>query len=249
MAADVIYPDDPMDMVAVPFIWPGTDLSYPLGTDSLGRDLAAGLVHGSRVSLLVGIFAALIGLFIGIPIGAASGYFGGWIDATLMKLTEIFQTIPGFLLAIIILAIGEPSVRLVVIAIGVVSWPMVARLVRSEVRTLRTAEFVMAARALGYSSIRIIIQEILPNGMPSIFVATSVLVANGILLEAGISFLNLSDPNLVSWGSLIGSGRSMLRTEWYLTALPGLAIIMTVLALNLLGDRLTDFFNPGARQR
>jgi peptide/nickel transport system permease protein len=249
LAADLIYPGDPLDMVAPPLVWPGQDLAYPLGTDALGRDLAAGIVHGSRVSLMVGVFAALIGLVIGTTVGALAGYFGGIIDNVLVRLTELFQTIPTILLVIVILAIGDPSVSLIVLAIGIASWPMIARLARAQFMALREADFVMAARGLGYGTGRIILREILPNALPTLVVATSVLVANGILAEAGLSFLNLGDPNRVSWGSLIGSGRTMLRDEWYLTALPGLAIVLTVLSVNIIGDRLTDILNPRSAVR
>jgi peptide/nickel transport system permease protein len=244
MAANQIYPTDPLDMVAQSLLWPGQDMAYPLGTDALGRDLAAGIVHGARISLLVGFFAALIGLMIGTTIGALAGYFGGIVDNVLVRLTELFQTIPAILLVIVILAIGDSSVFLIVLSIGLASWPMIARLARSQFMTLREADFVMAARGLGYGTPRIIVREILPNALPTIVVATSTLVANGILAEAGLSFLNLSDPNQVSWGSLIGNGRAMLRDEWYLAALPGLAIILTVLSINIIGDRLTDILNP-----
>lgn len=249
ITANLIYPTDPLDMVAPALLWPGQDMDYPLGTDALGRDLAAGIVHGARVSLLVGFFAALVGLVIGTTIGALAGYFGGIVDNVLVRLTELFQTIPAILLVIVILAIGDPSVFLIVLSIGLASWPMIARLARSQFMALREADFVMAARGLGYGTTRIIVREILPNALPTIVVATSVLVANGILAEAGLSFLNLGDPNQVSWGSLIGSGRTMLRNEWYLTALPGLAIVLTVLSVNIIGDRLTDILNPrsGAR--
>jgi peptide/nickel transport system permease protein len=249
LIANLIYPGDPLDMVALPLLWPGQDIAYPLGTDSLGRDVAAGIVHGARVSLLVGFFAALIGLVIGTTIGALAGYFGGVMDNVLVRLTELFQTIPTILLVIVILAIGDPSVFLIVLSIGISSWPMIARLARSQFMALREADFVIAARGLGYSTPRIIVMEILPNALPTIVVATSVLVANGILAEAGLSFLNLGDPNQVSWGSLIGNGRTMLRNEWYLTALPGVAIILTVLSINIIGDRLTDILNPRSGTR
>jgi peptide/nickel transport system permease protein len=236
-------------MVDAPLLWPGENWAHPLGTDQLGRDVAAGIVHGARVSLLVGFFAALIGLVIGTAIGATSGYFGGILDNILVRITELFQTIPTILLVIVILAIGDPSVPLIVFAIGIASWPMIARLARAQFMTLRDADFVMAARGLGYGTARIILSEILPNALPTIVVATSVLVANGILAEAGLSFLNLGDPNQVSWGSLIGNGRSMLRSEWYLSALPGLAIVLTVLSVNIIGDRLTDILNPRSGSR
>ncbi len=244
LGASVLFPGDPQDMVGAPVLWPGQDPDFPLGTDSLGRNVAAGLAYGARVSLLVGAAAALTGLVIGTIVGAVGGYFGGWLDNALARLTELFQTVPTFLLVIVLVTIGQPSARLIAGAIGVASWPTVARLVRAQFRSLRSADFVVAARSLGYSTPRIIFLEILPNAMAPIVVTTSVLVANAILTEAGLSFLNMGDPNLVSWGSMIGEGRPMLRTAWFLTALPGIAVAVTVLSLNLVGDGLNDVLNP-----
>ncbi|WP_081952628.1 ABC transporter permease [Rhizobium sp. YS-1r] len=249
LLADPLYPGDPLDMVPDPFLWPGDDLMFPLGTDSLGRDLTAGIIHGSRASLLVGFSSAVLGLLIGTTVGSIAGYFGGWIEDVLVRITEIFQTIPTMLLIIVILAIGDTSLNLIALSIGLASWPMIARLARAEFKSLREADFVMAARGLGYGTPRIIVSEILPNALPTLIVAASVLVANGILLESAVSFLNLGDPNVVSWGSLIGAGRTQIRTEWYLSALPGIAIVLTVLSLNIVGDRLTDILNPKSRER
>ncbi len=242
--ADWLFPGDPQDMVAAPTLWPGEDPAFPLGTDSLGRDIASGLAHGALVSLLVGVSAAAIGLAIGMTVGALGGYFGGWVDTILERVTVLVQTIPTFLLVIVIVAIGQPNARVIALAIGLASWPTVARLVRAQFRALRHADFVMAARSLGYGTPRIILGEILPNAMAPVIVTVSVLVANAILTEAGLSFLNLGDPNLVSWGSMIGDGRALLRTAWFVAALPGAAIAITVLALNLAGDGLNDVLNP-----
>jgi peptide/nickel transport system permease protein len=242
--ADVLYPDDPLDMVGPPVLWPGENPEFPLGTDSLGRDVLAGLVHGSRVSLLVGVVAAAIGLAIGTVVGAVGGFFGGRVDAWLLRVVELFQTTPTFLLVVVIVAIGEPTVQTIAVAIGIASWPTVARLVRAQFRSLREADFVMAARSLGYGNVRIIVQEIMPNALPPIIVAASVMIANAILTEAGLSFLNMRDPNLISWGGMIGSGRDLLRTAWFLTALPGAAIALAVLSLNLVGDGLNEILNP-----
>jgi peptide/nickel transport system permease protein len=249
LAADWLYPGDPQDMVAQPLLWPFQDMSFPLGTDSLGRDIAAGIVHGARVSLLIGFSAAFIGLVIGTLIGAVGGYFGGLVDDLLVRVTELFQTIPSFLLAIVIVAIGEPSLPVIACAIGIASWPTIARLVRAQFRSLRQQDFVMAARSLGYGNARIIFLEILPNALPPVVVTTSVMVAGAILTETGLSFLNMGDPNLVSWGNMIGAGRDMLRTAWFLTAIPGCVTAITVLSLNLIGDGLNDVFNPRMRQR
>lgn len=244
LLAPVLYPDDPLSMVARPFIWPGTNAAYPLGTDSLGRDVLSGILHGARVSLLVGIVATVIGLAVGLIIGSTAGYFGGWVDDLLVKLIEIVQTLPSFVLLVVVVAIAQPSVPVVTIAIGIVSWPTVARLVRSEFRSIREKDYVVAARSLGYGHIRIIVREILPNALPPIIVTASVMVASAILMESALSFMGLGDPNLVSWGSMIGDGRELLRTAWYLTAIPGVAIVFTVLALNLIGDGLNDALNP-----
>lgn len=249
LLANVLFPGDPLDMVAMPLQWPGQEAGYWLGTDSLGRDVAAGLAHGARVSLSVGAVAAGIALSIGVLIGAVGGYFSGWVDDLLVRLTEMIQTIPTFLLVIVIVAIGQPSVKVIVFAIGAASWPVIARLVRAEFRALREAEFVLAARSQGFGDAWIIFREILPNALPPVVVTTSVLVATAILMESALSFLGMGDPNVVSWGGMIGEGREMLRTAWYLTAVPGVAIILTVLSLNLVGDGINDAFNPRLRGR
>ncbi len=242
--APLLFPEDPLSMVARPLLWPGQSPAYPLGTDSLGRDVLACLVHGARVSLVVGAAAAAVGLVAGTLIGAVAGYFGGRVDDLLVKLIEVFQTIPGFILLIVLVAIAQPSIPSITVAIGLVSWPSVARLVRAEFRSLREKEFVMAARALGYGHARIIFGEILPNALPPVIVISSVTVATAILMESALSFMGLGDPNVVSWGSMIGAGREMLRTAWYLSAVPGIAIVFAVLALNLIGDGLNDALNP-----
>jgi peptide/nickel transport system permease protein len=249
LLAPQIYPGDPLDMVAQPLLWPGQDASHPLGSDSLGRDVIAGMAHGARVSLAVGVVAAVLSLVIGVLVGSTAGYFGGRIDDVLVRITELFQTMPSFLFVTVVVAIGQPSVQMIAFAIGLASWPMIARLVRAEFRTLRETEFVLAARSHGFSHARIIFQEILPNALPPVIVTTSVLVASAILIESALSFLGMGDPNAVSWGSMIGAGRELLRTSWYLTALPGAAIVLTVLALNLVGDGLNDAFNPRLRGR
>ncbi len=247
--APLIYPGDPLDMVAQPFLWPGQDPQFPLGTDSLGRDVAAGIVHGSQVSLQIGFSAVLVSLAIGTVVGALAGYFGGTIDDVLVHITELFQTFPTFLLVVVLVAIGNPSIGLISSAIGIASWPTIARLVRAEFRSLRASDFVLAARSQGFSSLRIIFQEMLPNALPSIIVTTSVMVASSILIESALAFLGFGDPNRVSWGSMIGAGRESLRTAWFLTALPGGALVLTVLSLNLVGDALNDALNPRLRRR
>ncbi|MDO1583821.1 ABC transporter permease [Rhizobium oryzicola] len=244
LAAPYLFPGDPLEMVARPFLWPGQNPAYPLGTDSMGRDVLAGIVHGARISLTVGIAATLIGLTIGVLVGAIAGYFGGVVDDVLVKLIEIFQTLPSFVLLVVLVAIAQPNVLTVTSAIGIITWPMVARLTRAEFRAIREKDYVLAARSLGYGHVRIVFREILPNALPPIIVTSSVMVAGAILMEAALSFMGLGDPNRVSWGSMIGAGRDVIRTAWYLTALPGLAIVFTVISLNLISDGLNDALNP-----
>lgn len=244
LTAGLWFPGDPLEMVGAPYLAPGEDGEFPLGTDLMGRDLLAGLMHGARVSLLVGGMAALIALLIGVGIGALAGFYRGRLDSVLMRVTEFFQTIPAFLLAIILVAVLQPSLWAIVLALGVTSWTGVARLTRGEFLALREREFVRAAEALGASPLRLMVREILPNALTPIIVSTALLVANAILSEAGLAFLGLGDPNHVSWGSMVGSGREALRTAWYMTALPGAAVMLTVLALNLLGDALNTALNP-----
>ena len=249
IAAATVYPGDPWDMVAQPFLWPGDDAAYPLGTDMMGRDLATGLVHGAMVSLFIGLVATAMAVVIGVGVGSLAGYYGGRVNDALMRVTELFQTLPPFIFAIVVVAILQPSVRTVVLAIGLVSWPAVARLVRGEFIALREREFVLAGIALGMSDARIIVTQILPNALPAIIVTASLNVATAILLEAGLSFLGLGDPNVMSWGTIIGAGRDALRTAWYIAALPGVAILITVLSVNLVGDGLNDALNPRLRNR
>lgn len=249
LTASWFFPGDPLAIVAEPFIWPGADQAHPLGTDSLGRDVLAGIAHGAAVSLKVGLSATALGLLIGVGIGAAVGYFGGWVDIVLSRVVEIFQILPNFVMLVVIVAIAQPSVTTLSFAIAIVTWPTVARLARAEFQSIREKDFVMAARSLGYGHVRIIIAEILPSALPPIIVTASVMVASAILMESALSFMGLGDPNVVSWGAMIGSGREYLRTAWYLCALPGFAIMLTVLALNLLGDALNEVLNPRGRRR
>jgi peptide/nickel transport system permease protein len=238
------YPASPWRMAGRPFVAPFAMDRFPLGTDTLGRDIAAGLAHGARVSLLIGLVSTGVALLIGVPLGAAAGYFGGWIDDAAMRFTEFFQTIPSFALAIVIVAILQPTLGSIVLAIGVVSWPPVARLVRGEVMSLRTREYVQAAVTLGLSTPRIIFGQVLPNAVAPIIVMASLMVASAILLESALSFLGLGDPNMMTWGFMVGAGRTRLMDAWWISFFPGFAIFLTVLALNLVGEGLNDALNP-----
>ena len=243
-AAPLLYPTSPWRMVQRPFLEPFAMPGFPLGTDTVGRDVAAGLAHGALVSLLVGLVSTLAALLIGVPVGALAGYFGGLVDDVLMRLTEFFQTVPSFALAIVIVAIFQPSIVSIVAAIAIVSWPPVARLVRAEFLSLRTREYVEAAVLSGQGHARIIFVQMLPNAMSPLIVLASLMVATAILLESSLSFLGLGDPNLMSWGYMIGAARTVVRQAPYLSILPGLAILFTVLALNLVGEGLNDALNP-----
>ncbi len=248
LLAPVLFPFSPWDMRGVPFMRPG-ELGFLLGSDSLGRDVAAGIAHGANVSLLVGAVSTVVALAIGVSLGAVAGYFGGAIDDAVMRFTEFFQTIPSFVFAVVLVAIFTPSIGSIVVAIAVVSWPPVTRVVRAEFLSLRSREFVQAAEVLGKSRSAIVFREILPNALSPIIVLASLMVATAILLESSLSFLGLGDPNMMSWGFLIGSGRSVIRLAWWMSVFPGLAIFVTVLALNLVGEGLNDALNPRLARR
>ncbi len=247
--ADLLYPDDPLMMIAQPLLWPGTESAYPFGTDSLGRNIAAGIAHGARVSLLVGFGTTAVALLIGTAVGAIAGYYEGMVGDILMRITELFQTIPQFMLAIVLLAILGPSVETIIASLTIVSWPPIARLTRAEFIVLRNREFVQSCHIIGMSDARIILTQILPNAMPPIVVMSSVLIATAILMEAGLSFLGLGDPNVLTWGTMIGMGKDQLREAWYIVVVPGLALLITALALNLVGEGLNDALNPRLREQ
>lgn len=249
LSAPLLFPRGPLAMVARPLLWPGQEPAYPLGSDILGRDLLAGIFYGSRISLIIGTAATLAAGIIGVILGSMAGYLGGWVDDVLMRLTELFQTIPPFIFTLVIVAILRPSMRTIVVALAITSWPQVARLVRGEFIALRDREFVQACHGVGMSNLRIVFSEILPNAMAPVIVMASIMVAMAILAEASLAFLGLGDPNVMSWGNIIAGGREMLRTAWYITAIPGVAIILTVLALNLIGDALNDALNPHLKNR
>lgn len=249
LTADWAYPRDPLSLAGRPLQWPGANPRFLLGTDNSGRDIAAQIFHGARISLLIGLVATGIAILIGIVVGALAGYHGGWVDDVLMRVTEAFQTLPNFLLLLVLVAVFGSDITTVTVAIGVVSWPAPARLTRAEFLSLRTREFVEACRTLGMGDMRIIFREILPNALPPVIVYASVVMAVAILLESALAFLRLSDPNVASWGNLIGLGRDVLRAQWYVSAIPGVAILATVLAVSLVGQGLNDALNPRLKGR
>ncbi len=249
LSAGWLYPADPLRIVAMPEIWPFTDARYPLGTDSLGRDMLSLIVHGARATLLIGLVASVMATTLGVAVGAAAAWFGGWVDEVLMRIAELFQIIPNVVFVLTVVAVLGPRIENIIIAVGLVSWQPIARLTRAEFLSFKEREFVLACRACGMGNVRIALGEILPNVMPPVIVLSSLVIAGAILYESVISFLGLGDPNLASWGRLVGEGRTLIRSSWYICAVPGVAIMLAVLALNLIGDGLNDALNPKLRDR
>lgn len=241
--ADLIYPGDPWRMVARPNL-PPLSPGFPAGTDMLGRDLTAGLVHGSRATLAVAVSVVAFAVNLGVVLGLLAGYFGEVVDELIIRITEFFQTIPGFLLTIMIVAVLSPTRWTVVFAITLISWPPIVRIVRAEVLSLRRLDWVRAARVSGLSHLRIALLHVLPNVLPQVVVQASLLIAGAVMIESGISFLGLGSRDSVSWGFLLASGRTSFSVNWWLSTLPGLAIFLTVLAFNLVGDGLERWLDP-----
>jgi peptide/nickel transport system permease protein len=242
-----LYVTDPFSMVWAPKTPPGED-GYILGTDYLGRDVLAGIIYGARASLAVGTAAALCTVLIGVLLGASAGFYGGFIDTLLMRITEFFQVLPPLLFAMVLVTLFRPSLSIIALSIGMVSWPGVARITRGEFLKIREREFVMAARSIGARNGRIIWRVILPNALPTLIVSATLVIGVAILFEAGLSFLGLSDPNIMSWGYMIGASREYIFESWWAVTFPGFIIFLTVLSVSLVGDGLTDAFNPKLRQ-
>ncbi|MCM2477295.1 ABC transporter permease [Rhizobium sp. CG5] len=237
IAAPILAPFGPWELAGRAYLPP---LSGPhlLGTDTLGRDVLSGVIYGARVSLIVGIASTAAAIMIGTIVGGLAGYFGGIVDDLLMRFTEFLQTMPGLALALVMVAVLGPSMWSVVLAISLVTWAPVARLIRAEFFSLRGREFIMAATVIGESHWKIITSHMLPNALAPIISVGSLKVASGILTESTISFLGLGDVNRISWGMMIGMAQSNLRDAWWMSVFPGLALFATVLALTLISDSL-----------
>ena len=244
-----LYRVDPLAMVGVPFTEPFTADNAWLGTDQLGRDVLAGLVNGGAMTLAVGALAAFLSLLIGITLGALAGFYGKWIDLLLMRMTEFFQVLPALLFAMVIVTLFAPSMTTIAIAIGIVSWTGVARLTRGEFLRLKTLEFILAERAAGAKTSRLIWRVILPNALAPLLVSATFAVGSAILFEAGLSYLGLGDPNVWSWGRMIGDGRQYVLDAWWVVTWPGLLIFLTVLSITLVADGLNQALNPKLRDR
>ncbi len=228
-----------------PFVISGGSLAppsvaFPMGTDALGRDVLSGVLYGARTSLSIASAVALIALACGATIGVLSGYRSGWTDNLLMRATELFQVIPRFFFVIIAIALFGPGLSRMVLALGLTSWPTLARVVRGEVIAMRDLDFVRAAEAAGATASRIAWRQLLPNVTPSIVVVLGLLVGQVLLLEATLGFLGLGDPGAISWGTMAAQAQGFLRVAWWLALFPGLAITLTVLGVNLLADAFSS---------
>ena len=244
-----LYGTSANKMVSRPFLGPGSELAPPLGTDYLGRDILAGIIGGGRATLIVAAVAAAMPMTIGIVVGSLAGYFGGWIDALLMRFTEVFQVMPGLLFSMVVIFLLGPGTRNETLAIGLTLWPLAARLARAEFLRLREMEYVKAARAIGCGDLRIMFRTILPNAMPPLLVSATLTVVIAILFHSGLAFLGMVDVNTISWGSMLGKNRGYALTAWWMVFFPGIAIVVTGLSISLVGDGLQDAFNPKLRGR
>ena len=238
---------DPFEMVATPLTGPGEQTI--LGTDYLGRDVFVGIIHGTRPTLIIAVIATLVTVLIGVTIGSIAGYYGGMIDNALMRITEFFQVLPPLVFAMVIVAVFSSDIVVVILAIAVTTWTTEARLTRAEFLKIREQEYVTASRAIGDRNWRIITKIILPNAMPPIIIAITLRVGITIIYEAALSFLGLTDPDVITWGKMIGLSRDYFFNAWWTVTFPGLAILLVVLCIALIGDGLNDAFNPKLRGR
>jgi peptide/nickel transport system permease protein len=249
LAAPLIAPGDPLALSGPPLLRPFLDAAHPLGTDRLGRDVLAGIVHGSRTTLMIALFSAAAALMFGSLIGTLSGFLGGIVDLALMRLTEAFQTVPAFLLALAAISMSGPGIPTLVFAISLGNWTQAARVTRAEVLSLRERDFVAAARVLGMRPLEIAFREILPNAFGPLVSLAAISVASAILIEAALSFLGFGDPNRVTWGSMIAEGRTVLRAAPYLSVVPGIALVATVLGVHFAGRGLSLREGVSRRER
>ncbi len=231
----LVYPVDPFEMVAPPMSAPG-EYGLICGSDYLGRDIFAGIIAGGKATMAVGGFATLVTLCIGITIGALAGYRQGIWDELLMRATEFFQVLPPLLLAMVVVALFSPSLTSVAVSIGIVSWPQVARVTRAEFMRIKEMDYVAAARTMGAGNATIMCRVILPNAIPPLVIVATLTISSAILFESGLSFLGLGDPNIMTWGMIIGSNKDYIMNSWWAVTFPGLAIFLVVLALFMINE-------------
>lgn len=236
LAAPYVFPADPLSIAGDPLIPPFSDMAFPLGTDRLGRDVLAGLAHGTRASLAVGLAAALTAISLGTIIGTLAGFASGLIDEALMRVTDAFQIVPSFLMALALVSTIGTSMPIVVIAIALGAWADPARLTRAQVLSIRESDYVASARTIGMHPLEIAFRQILPNALPPVLALAAIIVAAAVLTEAALSFLGLGDPNIVTWGSMIAEGRNVIRSAPFLSIIPGLGLLTLVLGVYLLGE-------------
>lgn len=247
VAAPWLFPRDPLAITGRPLLPPFQDWALPLGTDRLGRDVLAGLFHGARTSLAVGLAATAASILVGSVVGTVAGFAGGLVDEVLMRITDAFQTVPGFLLSLALVSVVGPSLGVVVAAIALSAWTGPARIARAEVLSIRERDYVASARVIGMHPVEIAFREVLPNALPPVLALSSVIVAAAILTEAALSFLGLGDPNRVTWGGMIAEGRAVLRSAPYLSVIPGIALVLAVLGVYLAGEGVVE--GTAARER
>jgi peptide/nickel transport system permease protein len=247
VAAPVLPLPDPAGFSREQYVPP--QARHPMGTDNLGRDMLSRVVWGSRLGLGVAVVSAGISSVLGIGLGALSGYYGGWIDDVLSRVFDVFLLIPAFFLALLIIALFGPSIYFIMIIIGITTWPRPARIMRSQVLTLKTRPFVQAVLASGASHVQVLFRHIIPNGIAPVITNATLLMGGAILIEAGLSFLGLGDPNTVSWGQLIQDGQKHLRLAAWMSFFPGILMLLTVCAFNLIGDGLNQALSPHMRER
>jgi peptide/nickel transport system permease protein len=242
--ASVLAPFDPNEIDRYNILNP-PNIQHPLGTDELGRDIMSRMIWGSRISLAVGFVAVGIATLIGILLGSVAGYYGGWAERIIMRFIDIMLSIPTFFLILAVIAFVGPSIWNIMVIIGLTSWMGVARLVRAEFLSIKEREYVLAARALGVSDLRIILKHIMINSMAPVFVSAILGVASAILVESALSFLGLGvQPPTPSWGNILTSGKDNIEIAWWLSVFPGFAILITVLSYNLFGEGLRDASDP-----